>query len=63
VLFAAFIHPLGALTRAELQSAVQQVTILVQTFGSTYSSGALQFGPGQEEPVDDSGEGPAEVPL
>lgn len=45
-LYAAFIHPLGPLTEAELRSAVTQVSSLVRTFGTTYSSGELVFGGG-----------------
>lgn len=44
VLYAAFIHPLSPLTEPELRSAVDQVISLVQTYGSTYSSGTLVFG-------------------
>ena len=43
VLYAAFIHPLGPLTPEEIVSAVRQVSNLVLTFGSTYSSGELQY--------------------
>lgn len=44
VVFAAFIHPLSPLTDEEFVSAVRQVVSLVQTFGTSYSSGVLQFG-------------------
>jgi hypothetical protein len=44
VLYAAFIHPLPPLTAPQLASAIRQVASLVQTFGSTYSSGELVFG-------------------
>ncbi len=44
VLYAAFIHPLASLTEAELRAALGQVVSLVQTFGSSYSSGNLVFG-------------------
>ena len=43
ILYAAFLHPLGALSRDELLSAVHQVASLVLTFGTTYSSGALVY--------------------
>ncbi len=46
VLYAAFIHPLGSLTETELRSALSQVANLVRTFGTTYSSGVLEFGGG-----------------
>ncbi|MEM7411768.1 MAG: hypothetical protein AAF430_16175 [Myxococcota bacterium] len=45
VVYAAFLHPLGSLTEAELQSALDQVANLVLTFGTGYSSGALLYGP------------------
>ncbi len=63
VLYAAFVHPLGALSAGELESAVQQVTSLVRTFGTSYSSGALQFGPGSGEGAPDATGDPSEVPL
>jgi hypothetical protein len=46
ILYAAFIHPLGPLTPAQVQSAVTQVTNLVRTFGSSYSSGELVYNEG-----------------
>ena len=42
-LYAAFIHPLGSLTEPELRSAVAQVSNLAQAFGTTYSSGELEY--------------------
>jgi hypothetical protein len=44
VLYAAFIHPLSSLDVELARSALQQVTTLVETFGTTFSSGALVFG-------------------
>ncbi len=50
VLYAAFIHPLSPLTAGEFDSALRQVAGLVETYGSSYSSGALVFGvPGTGE--------------
>ena len=46
VVWAAFIHPLNSLRERDLISAFQQVVTLVKTTGTTYSSSALQFGPG-----------------
>ena len=43
ILYAAFLHPLGSLSREEVLSAVRQVASLVRTFGSTYSSGELVY--------------------
>lgn len=44
VLYAAFIHPLSPLDSDQAESAVRQVANLVETFGTTFSSGALVFG-------------------
>lgn len=44
VLYSAFIHPLGSLDEDLAESALQQVANLVETFGTTFSSGALIFG-------------------
>jgi hypothetical protein len=49
VIYAAFLHPLSTLTRAQLESAIRQVSALSRNFGSTYSSDELIYGakPGQ----------------
>lgn len=44
VLYAAFIHPLSPLDDDLAESAIRQVANLVETFGTTFSSGALVFG-------------------
>lgn len=44
VLYAAFIHPLSPLDEDLTESAIRQVANLVETFGTTFSSGALVFG-------------------
>jgi hypothetical protein len=44
VLYAAFIHPMSPLEPELAESALQQVACLVETFGTTFSSGALVFG-------------------
>jgi len=44
VLYAAFIHPLATLDAELAESALRQVANLVETFGTTFSSGALVFG-------------------
>ncbi len=46
ILYSAFIHPLSPLTDDQVQSAVRQVAMARNTFGSTYSSGDLVF-PGE----------------
>ena len=61
ILWSAFIHPLGSLTEADLDSALHQVQTLRKNTGTTFSSGALLFAPqvegaeeedDQEPPVD-----------
>lgn len=44
VIYAAFLHPLSTLTRAQLESAVRQVSALSRNFGSSYSSDELIYG-------------------
>lgn len=44
VLYAAFLHPLDPLTEDELRSGIDQVVGLVETFGTSYSGGAVVFG-------------------
>lgn len=43
LLWSVFIHPLSPLTENELISAITQVYMAAETFGVTYSSGALTF--------------------
>ena len=43
-LYSAFIHPMSPLTKKELENALDQVSSLALTFGSSYSSGSLSFG-------------------
>lgn len=51
VLWSAFIHPLSSLTEKDFFSAVAQVVTLAETYGSTYSSGALIFQGGDSENI------------
>lgn len=44
VLYSAFIHPMSPLTEVQLQSAMMQVSSLVHTYGTQYSSGELVYG-------------------
>jgi hypothetical protein len=53
LLFAAFIHPLSSLDESLARSALDQVASLVHTFGTDYSSGALEFVSGRDE-LDDT---------
>lgn len=43
-LYSAYIHPLSPLTQKQVEDALNQVSTLALTFGSTYSSGSLSFG-------------------
>jgi len=47
ILFAAFLHPLSALSERELRSAAKQVASLARTFGSSYSAGSLHYNEGE----------------
>ena len=51
VIYAAFLHPLSTLTRAQLESAIRQVSALSRNFGSTYSSDELIYGASPGEPT------------
>lgn len=42
---ATYLHPLSTLQEQDLQSALRQVVSLAETFGTTYTSGELLFGP------------------
>lgn len=45
-IWSVFIHPLSLLTEEEFFSGVAQVVVAAETFGDTFSSGALVFGGG-----------------
>jgi len=46
LIWTAFIHPLGSLDEEELLSAIAQVVTGAETFGTTFTSGAMVFGGG-----------------
>ena len=46
VLWSAYIHPLSPLQKDQLISGIGQVVNLAQSYGTLYSSGALQYGGG-----------------
>jgi hypothetical protein len=48
VFYAAFLHPISSLSPDLLESALAQILSLTKTFGSTFSSGALEFGTPRE---------------
>ncbi len=41
--YAVFIHPISSLTERQIESAFAQVLSLVKTFGTTFTSGELEF--------------------
>ncbi len=45
ILVAVYVHPLASLQADDLRSALRQVATLAATFGTTYTSGELGFGP------------------
>ena len=45
VIVSTFVHPLSSLQEGDLRSALNQVTNLAATFGTTYSSGELFLNP------------------
>ncbi len=49
ILWTAFIHPLGSLADAEFLAGLGQVVNLAASYGSSYSSGALQFQGGDSQ--------------
>jgi len=49
ILFSVYVHPLAELDASQLLSGIRQVASLAETFGTTYSSGELSFGVGQQE--------------
>lgn len=49
ILWSTFIHPLSSLDEREFVSGFAQTVTLAETFGETYSSGALRFGGGDAE--------------
>ncbi len=58
---ATFAHPLSTLQDRDLRSALRQVASLVETFGSTYTSGELLFGPNGESVERDEIEGGLQI--
>jgi len=46
IIWATFIHPLSSLTQEDFLSGIAQTVTAVDTFGSTYTSGAMVFGGG-----------------
>jgi len=51
IVWSVFIHPLSSLSDEQVISAVSQVHTTAETFGSTFSSGALIFEGGDSQPL------------
>ena len=53
LLWSTFIHPLGSLHEEDFISAIAQVVTAAETFGTTYTSGAMVFGGGDSSALHD----------
>jgi len=53
LIWSAFIHPLGSLDEEALLSAIAQVVTGAETFGTTFTSGAMVFGGGDSSELHD----------
>lgn len=51
IVWATFIHPLSSLTEKEFLSGISQSVTAAETFGSTYTSGAVTFGGGDSNSI------------
>ncbi|MDB2437208.1 hypothetical protein N9W89_00710 [Hellea sp.] len=51
IIWAVFIHPLGSLTQDDVLSGIAQTVTAAETFGSTYTSGAMVFGGGDSNSI------------
>lgn len=51
ILWSAYIHPLSSLDDDQFLTAIGQTINLVTTFGTTYSSGLLNFGGGDSQAI------------
>ena len=52
-IWSAFIHPLAELSAGEVESALDQVYLAAETFGTTFSSTGLLFGGGSRESLEE----------
>jgi len=48
-IWSTFVHPLSSLTNEDFVSGISQTVTCVQTFGTTFSSGAMVFGGGDSQ--------------
>ena len=53
MIWSAFIHPLASLQEEQLLSAIAQVVTAAETFGTTFTSGAMLFGGGDSSELHD----------
>ena len=51
MIWSVYIHPLASLEQEELISAIAQVVTAAETFGVTYTSGAMVFGGGDSSEI------------
>ena len=51
IVWSVFIHPLSSLTQKDFLSAVAQTVTAVETFGTSYTSGAVIFGGGDTNTI------------
>ena len=51
LIWSVFIHPLGSIQEDQLISAIAQVVTAAETFGLTYTSGAIVFGGGDSSEI------------
>ncbi len=51
VIWATYIHPLSSLTQEDFLSGVAQTVTAAETFGSSYTSGAMVFGGGDSNAI------------
>ena len=51
VVYAVYLHPLSSLGPEQLESGMRQVANLARTFGTTFSSGELNYGAPAGEPL------------
>ena len=51
LIWSVYIHPLASLEQEELISAIAQVVTAAETFGVTYTSGAMVFGGGDSSEI------------
>jgi len=51
IIWAVFLHPLSSLTQEDFLSGVAQTVTAADTFGTTYTSGAMVFGDGDSNSI------------